>query len=388
MQKEKVEADQLIFELKSEIETMKKGNEKTQEEAENDAKSLMDFFDEEVKITKKEELIADLTKQLQEKDKLNKEFQSKISLMEGEKSSLVKEVEELKEFRASAKRRIDDNERAFCQKDSIIRQLTKEKEKWQEKNGADQMEVEDQEEDEDENLEIEKLQKEIFEADQLILELKSEIETLKKIVGANSWNNDEKEVEIDNLKAVVFKKKEEIADLKRKYIKLEEHNDKLKIEINLMKGKSGQAKSKNDDEEIERVRKTLSQKNLQFHSLNLQRIENLKKIQDLEEEKSNLIHVFKLQSKKNEQQLAEKNQQLAELQIEVGKAQKEIQDLKVDNAVLKKEICAGSTQLDEELLENLQDSVNAKNQELEDLKAQISKMASVMMEMVGPKPKE
>ena len=98
--------------------------------------------------------------------------------------------------------------------------------------------------------------------------------------------------------------------------------------------------------------------------------------------------LFKLQSKKNEQQLAEKNQQLAELQIEVGKAQKEIQDLKVDNAVLKKEICAGSTQLDEELLENLQDSVNAKNQELEDLKAQISKMASVMMEMVGPKPKE
>ena len=86
--------------------------------------------------------------------------------------------------------------------------------------------------------------------------------------------------------------------------------------------------------------------------------------------------------------MAEKNQQLAELQIEVGKAQKEIQDLKVDNAVLKKEICAGSTQLDEELLENLQDSVNAKNQELEDLKAQISKMASVMMEMVGPKPKE
>ena len=158
--------------------------------------------------------------------------------------------------------------------------------------------------------------------------------------------------------------------------------------MNLMKGKSGQPKSKNDDEEIERVRKTLSQKNLQFHSLNLQRIENLKKIQDLEEEKSNLIHVFKLQSKKNEQQLAEKNQQLAELQIEVGKAQKEIQDLKVDNAVLKKEICAGSTQLDEELLENLQDSVNAKNQELEDLKAQISKMASVMMEMVGPKPKE
>ena len=391
LQKEKVEADQLIFELKSEIETMKKGNEKTQEEAENDAKSLMEFFDEEVKITKKEELIADLTKQLQEKDKLNKEFQSKISLMEGEKSSLVKEVEELKEFRASAKRRIDDNERAFCQKDSIIRQLTKEKEKWQEKNGADQMEVEDQEDDEeeeDENLEIEKLQEEKFEADQLIVELKSEIETLKKIVGANSWNNDEKEVEIDNLKAVVFKKKEEIADLKRKYIKLEEHNDKLKIEINLMKGKSGQAKSKNDDEEIERVRKTLSQKNLQFHSLNMQRIENLKKIQDLEEEKSNLIHVFKLQSKKNEQQLAEKNQQLAELQIEVGKAQKEIQDLKVDNAVLKKEICAGSTQLDEELLENLQDSVNAKNQELEDLKAQISKMASVMMEMVGPKPKE
>ena len=388
LQKEKVEADQLIFELKSEIETMKKGNEKTQEEAENDAKSLMEIFDEEVKITKKEELIADLTKQLQEKDKLNKEFQSKISLMEGEKSSLVKEVEELKEFRASAKRRIDDNERAFCQKDSIIRQLTKEKEKWQEKNGADQMEVEDQEEEEDENLEIEKLQEEKFEADQLIVELKSEIETLKKIVGANSWNNDEKEVEIDNLKAVVFKKKEEIADLKRRYIKLEEHNDKLKIEINLMKGKSEQAKAKNNDEEIERVRKTLSQKNLQFHSLNLQRIENLKKIQDLEEEKSNLIHVFKLQSKKNEQQLAEKNQQLAELQIEVGKAQKEIQDLKVDNAVLKKEICAGSTQLDEELLENLQDSVNAKNQELEDLKAQISKMASVMMEMVGPKPKE
>ena len=393
LKKEKSEMGQVIYELKSEIETLQKSNEKTQEQAEKDAKSLLEFFDEEVEITKKEELIADLTKQLQEKDKLNKELQSKVSLLEGEKSTLVTKIQELTESEATAKRRIDDNEKAFCLKDSIIRKLTKEKEELQEKNGggAHQMEVEDQEEsdeeeeEEDENDDEEEVEENLEEQNIPIANSGS---------GIDSWILDSKDVEIDNLKAVVYKKKEEIAELKRKHIKLEEHNDKLKIEINLTKGGSGQAKSKKDEEEVERVRKTLSHKNLQLQSLQLQKVEHLKKIRDLEEEKSNLIHVFKLQSKKNEQQLADKNQQVEGLQKEVGKTQKEIQDLKVDNAFLKKEICtSSSSQLDEELFAKLQDDVNAKSQELEtksqeleELKAQISKMASVMMEMVEPKP--
>ena len=64
--------------------------------------------------------------------------------------------------------------------------------------------------------------------------------------------------------------------------------------------------------------------------------------------------------------------------------QKEVDDLKVDNAVLKKEICSAS-QLDEELFANLQDTVNAKNQELAQLKTQVSSLASKLMDMVEPK---
>ena len=80
----------------------------------------------------------------------------------------------------------------------------------------------------------------------------------------------------------------------------------------------------------------------------------------------------------------EKKQQIEELKKELEKCQKEVADLKVDNAVLKREICSVS-ELDEELFAKLQDSENAKTQELEELKSNISKMASELMQLVEPK---
>ena len=105
---------------------------------------------------------------------------------------------------------------------------------------------------------------------------------------------------------------------------------------------------------------------------------------DLKAEKSSLIQEFKLQTQKNSDQLAEKNREIEVLKNKLEENQKEVDDLKVDNAVLKKEICSAS-QLDEELFANLQDTVNAKNQELAQLKTQVSSLASKLMDMVEPK---